>query len=84
MPKTDDEWKSELSPEAYRILRQKGTESPFSGEYDRHFAAGTYHCAGCGGPLFASETKFDAGCGWPSFFAPFDGARIGEIGRAHV
>ena len=78
MPKTDDEWKRELSPEAYRIMREKGTKPPFSGKYDRHFAAGTYHCAGCGEPLFASETKFDAGCGWPSFFAPFDGARIEE------
>jgi peptide-methionine (R)-S-oxide reductase len=73
MPKIDkseQQWQAELSPEQYRVLRQKGTEAPFSGEYDHTFEPGTYHCAGCGAELFASEAKYDSGCGWPAFYAP--------------
>jgi peptide-methionine (R)-S-oxide reductase len=65
--KSEEAWLQELGPERYRILRQKGTEYPGTGEYDKHFESGTYLCAGCGTPLFSSDGKFDAHCGWPSF-----------------
>jgi len=67
--KTEAEWRAELDPEQYRVLRQKGTAAPFSGEYDHVFEPGTYVCAGCGTELFESETKYDSGCGWPAFYA---------------
>src|SRR5690606_29744238 len=65
--KTDAEWKAELSSEQYYVLRQSGTESPFSSPLDKNFEKGTYHCAACNTPLFKSEHKFDSGTGWPSF-----------------
>jgi peptide-methionine (R)-S-oxide reductase len=68
--KSEAEWRASLDPEQYRVLRQKGTEAPFSGEYDHSFEPGTYHCAGCGAELFGSDTKYDSGCGWPAFSAP--------------
>ncbi|WP_415060576.1 peptide-methionine (R)-S-oxide reductase MsrB [Flavobacterium sp.] len=65
--KTEEEWKTELGLEKYKILRQKGTEFPHTGQYNLHFEKGTYCCAGCGEALFESSTKFNAHCGWPSF-----------------
>lgn len=66
-PKSEEEWRRKLSPEEYRVMREKGTERPFTGTYNMHFEEGTYHCRGCGQPLFTADSKFDAGCGWPSF-----------------
>jgi peptide-methionine (R)-S-oxide reductase len=76
--KSESEWRTELSPEAYRVLREKGTEAPFSGEYDHVFDPGTYRCAGCGTVLFSSEAKYDSGCGWPAFSAPAGAEAIEE------
>jgi peptide-methionine (R)-S-oxide reductase len=68
--KTDEEWRQELTQEQYEVARLKGTEPPFSGEYNDCKEAGTYQCVCCGNELFRSGTKFDSGCGWPSFYAP--------------
>jgi peptide-methionine (R)-S-oxide reductase len=76
MSKSDDEWKKSLSPEQYRVLREKGTEAPFTGEYDSVFDPGTYTCAACGAELFSSEAKFDAHWGWPSFYDALPGAVV--------
>jgi len=72
MERSEEEWKETLTPEQYRVLRQKGTEYAFTGKYWNHHADGTYSCAGCGQELFGSETKFDSGCGWPSFYDALD------------
>jgi peptide-methionine (R)-S-oxide reductase len=68
--KSEEQWRSELSPEEYEILRGKGTEAPFTGQYVDMKADGTYRCRGCGAELFNSETKFESGTGWPSFTEP--------------
>jgi peptide-methionine (R)-S-oxide reductase len=70
--KSEDEWKQELTPEQYQIMRQKGTERAFTGEYWDNHEAGMYRCASCGTELFTSDTKYDSGSGWPSFYAPVD------------
>ena len=68
--KSNEEWKKELTPEQFNVLREKGTEAPFTGKYYKNKETGMYYCAACGAPLFSSDTKFDSGTGWPSFTAP--------------
>jgi len=68
--KTDEEWRKQLSPVQFNILREKGTERPFTGKYDKFYEEGTYYCAACGAELFTSKTKYNSGCGWPAFYEP--------------
>ena len=74
--KPDAEWREELSPEEYQVLRRAGTERPWSGKYVDTDTVGVYHCRACGSELFRSETKFPAHCGWPSFYQPTDGDAV--------
>jgi peptide-methionine (R)-S-oxide reductase len=74
--KTEEEWRRELTPEQYHILREKGTEPPFTGALYRNHADGMYHCAACGAALFSSETKFESGSGWPSFWTPLSAETV--------
>ncbi len=74
MPESEEGWEKILTPEQYKILREKGTEAPFTGEYVHEKAGGTYGCVACGNPLFSSEAKFDSGTGWPSFDSALPGA----------
>ena len=76
--KTDAEWKQLLTPEQYRVLREKGTERPYSSPLDKTFADGEYKCAGCGETLFFSDAKFNSGCGWPAFFQPAAAGAVTE------
>ena len=76
--KTDQEWREQLSAEAYHITRQKGTERPFTGKYNKHKGQSVYRCVACGQALFASETKYDSGSGWPSFYAPIEDDQVRE------
>ncbi len=74
--KSEEEWRKQLTPEQYRILRRKGTEQPFSGEYCHNKERGVYRCAACGDELFGSDAKFESGTGWPSFWAPIEPKKI--------
>lgn len=79
--KTEEEWKQILTPEQFRVLRKHGTERAGTSPLDKNYEEGTYVCAGCGQPLFTSETKFNSGTGWPSFYAPMDGAIETSVDR---
>jgi peptide-methionine (R)-S-oxide reductase len=75
---TEQEWLEKLGPEKYHILREAGTERAFTGKYEQNKAQGLYKCAGCGAPLFSSETKYNSGSGWPSYYQPLDPAAVDE------
>jgi len=76
--KSETEWRAQLTPEQYRVVREKGTERPYSGEYFRFEGTGTYYCVACGAPLFSSDTKFACPAGWPSFYEPGDEGAVAE------
>ena len=78
LQKSDEEWRRDLDERRYHVLREKGTERAFSGEYWDHHEAGKYLCAGCGEALFASDSKFDSGCGWPNFTVPLAEEHVDE------
>ena len=77
--KTDTEWKAILGDFSFNVMREKGTEKPYSSEYETLWDSGTYVCKGCNSELFSSNTKFDAGCGWPSFYQSIDKLKVKEI-----
>ncbi len=77
--KSADEWRDSLSPQQYRVLRETGTDRPFTSHYVANHNTGEYRCAGCGAPLFAGDTKYESGSGWPSFTAPLAGEAVEEI-----
>lgn len=79
---SDEEWQLRLTPEQYQVMRKHGTERPFSGKYHDCKSPGTYVCAGCGEPLFDSQTKFDSGTGWPSYWQPISGNAI-DVSEDH-
>jgi len=74
--KSEEEWRKELTPEQYHVMREKGTERPFTGEYEKSKEKGLYVCAGCGNPVFGSDTKYESGSGWPSFYRPLTGESV--------
>src|ERR1035441_786226 len=87
--RSEAEWRAQLTPEQYHVLREKDTERPFTGVLTENHETGNYHCAGCGAMLFESESKFDSGCGWPSFTLPADSKAIEEhedtsLGRRRI
>jgi peptide-methionine (R)-S-oxide reductase len=79
MPTTDQEWRVKLDPEQYRVLREAGTELPYTGKYYKNKTTGSYMCAGCGTELFSSDTKYESGSGWPSFYEALDPTKVEEI-----
>jgi peptide-methionine (R)-S-oxide reductase len=79
----DEEWRAVLSPEQFRVIRQKGTEPAFTGEYDKHYpSTGVYNCAACDTPIYKADTKFQSGCGWPAYFDAIPGAVTRHVDRA--
>jgi len=76
--RTEAEWREQLTPEQYHVLREAGTERAFTGKYDKHYDAGEYRCAGCGELLFTSDSKYNSGCGWPAFTRPAEGEAVEE------
>ncbi|GAM22693.1 hypothetical protein SAMD00019534_058680, partial [Acytostelium subglobosum LB1] len=80
---SEDEWRVKLSPLQFKVLREKGTERAFTGEYDKHFDSGVYTCAGCDAPLYTSQQKFKSGCGWPAFFDAIPGALTRHEDNSH-
>jgi len=79
LERNEGEWRAVLSPDQYRVLRESGTEPPFSGEYVDTADEGVYRCGACGNPLFRSETKYHSGCGWPSFYRPVSDDAVEEL-----
>jgi peptide-methionine (R)-S-oxide reductase len=82
--KTEEEWRKKLTPDQFHIMRQKGTERPFTGKYNKFYEDGVYKCAACGNELFSSETKYDSRSGWPSFWAPISEEKVDtELDASH-
>ena len=84
LEKSEQQWKDQLTPQEYYVIREKGTERPFTGEYNMHFGEGTYTCRACDAPLFTSDSKFDGHCGWPSFDQGIsNGAIVEKLDKTH-